>query len=589
MSALVTEPGDPVLATTPHSSGIPAAPSVAGTVIRRVSVVAVVLAAVFGMLQRIWLLVHLPLFGDESVVGLMAKQIIAGHFSTFYWGQTYGGLEPYVAALMRLVNSGPAGLNATPVLLSVVIVVLIGAIVREITGNGHLGALAAAVVWVWPYAFVWNSVREGGFRFATMSCGLGLLLCALRVQRGRRGVWTCLLLGLTAGAGWWSSPEIAYFAVPAVVLLVASARSLVRAGEGSPAWYRRPIVLIVIGAVVGALPWLYTNVNIGFTSLDLGSQVPSSGLSYSDRLSVFFHLTLPIQLGVRNLGLGTWVGGHVVGCVLLAPLLVLLLVGFLRAVRSARRGDVRLLALALGVLAFPFIYAANPPTWYWADGRYGVYLGPMIALFLFCALAPASTVEASAPPPLPVASPVSGHRHRRDRAVSNRGTVSIAVGIVALFGACVLTAAGAQIVSGTPATSPSAFFRNWNNLEVPDYQTIADMERTNIRYAYGTYWVSYNLDFLSQDRVVVSPSSLDVNRWSATTEAVDRSKRPAWLFFAPGQMTEAIAAFGNPQPGPGSYTEQEFVALLDQRGIGYRTVHLGILDAVIPNRRVSLP
>ena len=32
------------------------------------------------------------------------------------------------------------------------------------------------------------------------------------------------------------------------------------------------------------------------------------------------------------------------------------------------------------LVAFPFIYALSPFTWYWADGRYALYLAPMLAL-----------------------------------------------------------------------------------------------------------------------------------------------------------------------------------------------------------------
>ncbi len=43
------------------------------------------------------------------------------------------------------------------------------------------------MVWVWPYAAIWNSVREIGFRGATLCCGLVLVLCALRVHQHRAG------------------------------------------------------------------------------------------------------------------------------------------------------------------------------------------------------------------------------------------------------------------------------------------------------------------------------------------------------------------------------------------------------------------
>jgi hypothetical protein len=115
------------------------------------------------------------------------------------------------------------------------------------------------------------------------------------------------------------------------------------------------------------------------------------------------------------------------------------------------------------------------------------------------------------------------------------------------------------------------------------------MANAHIRYAYGTYWTSYDLDFLGPGRVVVSPSPHDVNRWTTATAAVAHAARPSWLFFPPDRTAEATTVFSNPETGPGGYTEPAFVALLDHLGVGYHVVHLGILDAVTPDRAVSLP
>ena len=56
-----------------------------------------------GLLLRCWYLTHQPTNSDVAIVGLMARQILHGHFSAFYWGQTYGGVEPYLVAVMFAV------------------------------------------------------------------------------------------------------------------------------------------------------------------------------------------------------------------------------------------------------------------------------------------------------------------------------------------------------------------------------------------------------------------------------------------------------------------------------------------------------
>ena len=108
--------------------------------------------------------------------------------------------------------------------------------------------------------------------------------------------------------------------------------------------------------------------------------------------------------------------------------------------------------------------------------------------------------------------------------------------------------------------------------------------------AYGDYWTAYDLDFLSGGRPLISPSVLDVRRVRRPSPRAWRhSGDPAWLFFPPDQTASAGAEFGNPQPGPGPYTEQTFEERLGQLGIPYRVVKLGILDAVVPASRVTTP
>ncbi len=141
-------------------------------------------ASLYGVILRLWLLMHLPVWGDEAIVGLMAKSIDNGHFSAFYWGQNYGGLEPYVvAAALRIGGGGEPALNATPAVLAVLAAALVAGIAVA-AGRDRLTAVAAgSAVWVWSYVVVWQSVREGGFREATLCCGL-ISLCAVSVPAG---------------------------------------------------------------------------------------------------------------------------------------------------------------------------------------------------------------------------------------------------------------------------------------------------------------------------------------------------------------------------------------------------------------------
>ena len=149
-----------------------------------------------------------------------------------------------------------------------------------------------------------------------------------------------------------------------------------------------------------------------------------------------------------------------------------------------------------------------------------------------------------------------------------------AVGVIA---ALCLTVAGAR-TAGVPAS----FFTSWHQGDAPMEQAVQAMRQHHITDAYGDYWTAYDLDFLSGGSPAVSPSPYDVVRAKGLARKVESSKDPAWLFFAPEQTSRAGTVFGNPQPGPGPYTEQTFEAHLKALGIGYTVVKLGILDAVVP-------
>ena len=557
-------------------------------------------AVVYGALLRVWLVVHLPLWGDEAVTGLQARAIGSGHFTAFYWGQHYGGLEPYVAAIvLKVGGGGEPALNATPALLSALAAVLVGAITLA-AGRDRLLALAAgAVAWVWPYVVIYQSVREVGFRYATLCCGLTAVLCAIRAYQRRAGRPTFLLLGLALGLGWWASAEIAYFAVPCSGVgvwvggvprpapttgPVHRATAASHTGGGRSDWSR---VAVSSAPCPGGTPTRTP----GSPPCGEGALPANGGMTYGAKLSVFFHDMLPMQLGLRNVLRGTWVGGPVVGKTLYAVVLVLVAAAVVRAAWLSVREAGRLvpLALAAGVVCFPFLYAAAPGTGYWFDGRYGVYLPFLVAALLGAVLSTPRSVAARGLRRGVARSDASGAErdgdtidavHRRARA----GALTLAA--LGIVGAACLTVAAAH-TAGVPA-SP-AFFSGWRNGDAPMQRVVDAMRAHHITDAYGDYWTAYDLDFLSHGEPLVSPSVLDVTRSTSIAAGVASSADPAWLFFAPGETAAAATEFLNPQPGPGPYTEQTFDERLRQLGISYRVVKLGILDAVIPSHRLIVP
>ena len=130
-------------------------------------------------------------------------------------------------------------------------------------------------------------------------------------------------------------------------------------------------------------------------------------------------------------------------------------------------------------------------------------------------------------------------------------------------------------------------FSGWHNPDQNLEASIADMHTAHIEDAYADYWTAYNIDYLDPS-IVVTPSRLDVIR-SQSIFAHRPALRVSRRGCSPHRRTspDADLAFGD-QQGPGTYTESSFIAMLRSRGIGSRVVHLGILDAVIPDRPVDL-
>ena len=579
-SDAIVSPRRPTSPAT-ETSADPDVPLTAGArsgfnVVMMVVLAAAALALAYGLLLRVWLLVQLPIWGDEAIVGIMARAIDGGHFTAFYLGQHYGGFEPYLVAFgLKVGGGGEPAMNGTPAALSAIAAGLVGGLTFAASRNRLLALAAAGTVWVWPYVVIWQSVREGGFREATLCCGLAALLCCVRVYRRGAGPGTFLVLGLALGLGWWASPEIGYFALPCLVLLAAWWWTVSRPmRSGTTTRDREPtrwvaLVLVVAGGLVGSLPWWYANAHTGFASLRSTSLPANGGATYGERFSVFFHYMLPMQLGVRTVLSGSWVGGPTIGKLLYAVVLALVVAAAVRAVWVAFRGGATLvpLALAVGVFAYPFLYAAAPGTAYWNDGRYGIYLPALVVALLATVLA---TLDI--------------RTLRSGRGLAPGSRLALALGTAGVLGALCLTVAGAR-TAGVPAS----FFTSWHNGDAPMEQVVQAMREHHITAAYGDYWTAYDLDFLSGGRPVVSPSPLDVNRSTSISAEVASAKRPAWLFFAPGETARAGTVFLNPQPGPGPYTEQSFEAHLTQLGIPYRVVKLGILDAVVPERKLSVP
>ncbi len=532
----------------------------------------VVLGAALGTALRLWYLFHLPLDSDEASVGLFAQHILNGQFNVFYPGQFYGGAEPYVtAALFGVFGQSALMVKLTPLLLSLVAAILTWRIALRLVSSRQVAALAGVLMWVAPLAVIWNSTVERGFRGVTMACGLAALLFVLRCLDGRRGYPDVAALGLFLGVGWWSSPEIIYFVVP-VGLLLIGAIVVSPSGHRFVVWV--PRLMVALAAIgVGALPWLWVNIP-GFRSLKAasfpGGQVKVDN-GYGERLSTFFNHVLPMQTNLVVSGPANEVFQHNQPWQLAFQFGtdVIVVVAVVLCVVKGGRG----LAIAAGAVALPFIFALQPGTWFWQDGRYGVYVGALLVPTLAIACDQVPLLFARFGP---------DHRHRQARAPAWGRYLMVALVVVASVFSVV---SFNQWTAGT-----GGYFSNWGDPNAPTLQAIDRLEAGGVRTGYAEYWVAYDLDFLSKERLAITTvPGADTNRFKSLDRVVEKSHQSAWLFVPSDRFAEGFPLFGYTSAiaGPAGMAESAFTAKLHALGISYRVVDAGLIRAVIPARSVT--
>jgi hypothetical protein len=523
-----------------------------------------------GVVVRVWLLVHQPLTGDEAIAALMARQIRHGHLYSFYWGGAYGGAEPYlVAAVTSVFGSDAVAVNLSATLLTAVSTVLMWSLVRSLVPPAArwIAYPAAVMFWVWPEASLWNSTRESGFRCVTMLAGLACLKLALRLTSS--GSWgDAAGLGLAIGVGWWSSPEIVYFLIPVAPIVAAAVYRQEHNGRPSRAGVLLLSILSCAG--LGSLPWILTNVRSGFASLSMTASPVYQSSTYLHRLGTAFGKTMPMMLGLRTSPGGAWIGGDL-GRPLYGVVVAAVIAACAWSIFRVRT-LLPLAAVAMGCVAFPFIYAVFPATVYWTEGQYGVFVVPLVVLVVFASLGFLSLAATG--------------RRVRPPTTSWTAALILIVGVAST----VVCFNDAWLQAPTPLYSSQiaqpSFLAGWGTDPSRTAAVTARLaESIGIKYAYADYWTAYVLDLFGGGRLIVSDVHND--RWVPEYRAVWAASDPAWLFVHPGSLSAAQHAFPRARIGPDNYSEAAFSEALTKLGISYQIIRLGVLDAMLPAARVT--
>jgi hypothetical protein len=468
---------------------------------------------------------------DEVIAGLIARHIGGDGLPAFYWGQHYGGtIEALPVALsLELFGTSVAALRVPTLLLGAVNAVLVWRCGRRVMGEGS-ARVAGLLAWVWPPAVVWYGSREMLFYAPTVTFGLTAVLLALRLgaadRDGGGGRWWFAEwagLGAALGFGWWTSPNMSHFVVPAAVALLlprGRSRRVV-----PPPW--RGILLAACAALVTALPWLWVNVQTPrLQSLQTVESFHQTG-SYPDRVLWFFTDGLPAEMGFREIGTFDWVLGALGVIAYLAAATGL----FVAVVRVLRRRSGRS-APPFDVVAFllyPLIMATIPFVKSQGNLRYLFFLAPFLCLLL--------------------ARLVSSRR-----AATVVLTAAILVTSLGLYRVQVVSeAAGAPHLVGVV-----------DSLD----ELVRVLDREGVDAVHADYWIAYRLAFETDERIIGSPSA-GALRYPPYDDRVRHADRAAWIVAT------------------GSSQEEAMRGRLDELGVGFRVLPAGDLSVVLTDRNVQ--
>jgi hypothetical protein len=333
---------------------------------------AVILAAIAGVAYHIWLALG-PLGrapnSDEAVSGLMALHLWRDHETrAFFWGQTYAGtLQTWLMApFVGMFGTSIFSLRVVTVVEGIAAPIVTWRIARHFF-KPQVAMLAGVVALWWPLSLVYFSTQERQFYSLGALLGLVAVLMAVNIDEtpGRLRFW--LGLGLCVGAGWWSSPNIVYYALPIVLYLVALGH-----------WREwRGITTAAVTFLMASSVWTYANVQSDFRSLQTPNWAGHS--TYWSRLGFFFQTGLPFSLGLRHTWSTHWFWSASMGRALYGVGILILAVALVLAVRRIRSSASIIVLL---VVLAPLIYAYFPPTWALNEGRYLYFVASLLPLLV---------------------------------------------------------------------------------------------------------------------------------------------------------------------------------------------------------------
>jgi 4-amino-4-deoxy-L-arabinose transferase-like glycosyltransferase len=474
---------------------------------------AVIAVSVLSAILKIALLLAdvVPFNADEAIVALMARHILQGRWPAFFYGQAYmGSLDASLVAMgFALFGSKVGVIRAVQILLYMATIISTAYLGKQIFHSERVGLIAALLLAIPAVnTTLYTTVSLGGYGEALLIGNL-LLISAIRIIDGGPICWLALW-GLLAGLGIWA------FSLTLIYILPTFAMLLFRFfKKGDKRILARGASILLIGAAIGASPWIAWAIRHGFARLLqelFGSAIAGASPSNYIRAIVSHGINLllfgmTVIIGLRPPWSVRW---------LALPLLPLALafwfLVFLHMVKAIYKKDTareaRMLLVGVGVillLGFIFTpFGADP------SGRYFLPLSVPMAIF--------------------AASLLEDWRGR----IPHRPWASLALLVILIFNLYGTIEVARSYPPGLTTQFDSVTWIDHRYIQ----ELIAFLEKQNERRGYTNYWISYPLAFLSEESLIYTPrlpyhedfryTSRD-NRYPAYDLEVEQSERVAYI------------------------------------------------------------
>lgn len=230
---------------------------------------------------------------DQAVFGLMAMHILKGEFPLIQWGFPYmsSGESFFAAPFFYFLGASPFTLDLAIAIESLIFVWLIFFVGRRI-GGSQMGLLSALYVAIPPSYLAIHCVLARGAYIETLILGTLAFWMALRIfypEGGKdRGPLSYFLLGTAFGLGLWFHFLIIFFMVPIGFFFLIKPKTL----------FRKEISLLVLGFLLGSLPFWVHNFYHGFEGIAYLSRHEKRHHTFWQGLSQYVGRDLCIILGM---------------------------------------------------------------------------------------------------------------------------------------------------------------------------------------------------------------------------------------------------------------------------------------------------